>query len=203
MFSVGLDLGQKRDHSAIAVVERLETRKVYGTELSGIAVRHLERVRLGTPYPLVVERVKKLLGSWELRGRSGLAVDATGVGGPVVEMLRGARLGCEVLAVTITGGAHEVRVAGGYSVPKRDLLAELQVLLEKGELRIAKGVPEGGPLLRELMDVKFRQTESGRARMGADGYGQHDDLVIALALAVWRAKRKSNGGGGAGRLPGI
>ena len=25
-------------------------------------------------------------------------------------------------------------------------------------------------------------------RMGADGGGEHDDLVIALALACWRAK---------------
>ena len=26
-------------------------------------------------------------------------------------------------------------------------------------------------------------------RIGADGYGQHDDLVVALALAVWRARK--------------
>jgi hypothetical protein len=32
-------------------------------------------------------------------------------------------------------------------------------------------------------------------RIGADGYGEHDDLVIALALAVWRAKRRENGFG--------
>ena len=33
----------------------------------------------------------------------------------------------------------------------------------------------------------------GRVRIGADGCGEHDDLVIALALACWRAKRKENG----------
>jgi hypothetical protein len=31
---------------------------------------------------------------------------------------------------------------------------------------------------------------NGRVRLGADGCGEHDDLVIALALACWRAKRK-------------
>jgi hypothetical protein len=28
--------------------------------------------------------------------------------------------------------------------------------------------------------------------VGADGYGEHDDLVIALALACWRARRRQN-----------
>jgi hypothetical protein len=28
---------------------------------------------------------------------------------------------------------------------------------------------------------------SGRARLGADGHGEHDDLAIALALACWKA----------------
>ena len=31
-----------------------------------------------------------------------------------------------------------------------------------------------------------------RVRMGADGPGEHDDLVMAVALACWRAKRKEN-----------
>jgi hypothetical protein len=39
-------------------------------------------------------------------------------------------------------------------------------------------------------------------RLGADGCGEHDDLVIALALACWRAKRGQIGFG-TGRLTGI
>jgi hypothetical protein len=39
-------------------------------------------------------------------------------------------------------------------------------------------------------------------RMGADGYGEHDDLVIALALACWRARRREVVFG-TQRLPGI
>jgi hypothetical protein len=208
MFFAGLDLGQRRDHTAIAVVERRETRGAYGTpEFESLAVRHLERVPLGTPYPRVVERVREILGHEELQGRCSLAVDGTGVGGPVVEMLRAARLGCEICSVTITGGARERKDGdrGGeaWSVPKRDLMAGVQVLLERGELRIARKLKEAGPLTRELLDVKYRQIESGRVRMGAEGCGEHDDLVIALALACWRAKKRSGGGGGGGRLPGI
>src|SRR5271168_579719 len=124
MYFVGLDLGQRRDHSAIAMVERREVGRAYGArQFAGVRLRHLERVPRGTPYPRVVERVREIVGHWELAGRCSLTVDGTGVGGPVVEMLRWARLGCEVCAVTITGGTHEHKQGTGWSVPKRDLMA--------------------------------------------------------------------------------
>ena len=73
-------------------------------------------------------------------------------------------------------------------------------MLERGELRIAKGLKESRALVKELMDVKSKQTGGGRMRLGADGSGEHDDLVIAVALACWRARRQGNGFG-QGRLP--
>jgi hypothetical protein len=88
------------------------------------------------------------------------------------------------------------------SVPKRDLIDGIQVLLEKGQLRIGK-LREAGRLAQELADVKTSVSSAGRVRMGADGSGEHDDLVIALALACWRAKRRQNDWSGTGRLPGI
>jgi hypothetical protein len=196
MFYVGLDLGQSRDHSAIAVVERREA----------LLVRHVERVTLGTSYPRVVSRVRDILRGGELRGRCSLTVDGTGVGAPVVEMLRGAQIGCEISAVTITGGerAHSIQGAGGeaWSVPKQDLIAGVQVLLERGELKIARKMRDTGPLVRELLDIRVSQGRGGRMRLGADRSGEHDDLVIALALACWRAGRKQLAFGSR-RLPGI
>src|ERR1700679_1803773 len=122
MFYLGLDLGQKRDYSAVAVVERIDHRRAFqGTAFPKLLVRHVERLPLGTPYPLVVERVRAIVRSGELAGNCALAVDATGVGAPVVDMLRAARLGCELNAVVITGGE---RRAGSGTVPKRDLMAE-------------------------------------------------------------------------------
>jgi hypothetical protein len=122
----------------------------------------------------------------------------------VVEMLRGAGLGCEITAVSITGGERESRRAGLWvSVPKRDLIAGVQMALDHGELRIAGKLKERGALVRELMDVRMTAGPgTGRVRFGADGYGEHDDLVIALALAVWRARRKECGDRGE-RLTGI
>jgi hypothetical protein len=193
MFYLGLDLGQRHDPTAIAVVEKITNQ---------MRVRHLERVPLGTPYPGVVDRVREITRNRQMAGHCALAVDGTGVGAPVVDMLRAARLGCDIAAVTITGGERQHQRGYVWSVPKRDLLAAVQVLLERGELKLAKGLRELGPLMRELTDVRSTAGISGRVRMGADGCGEHDDLVIALALACWRAKRGQIGFG-AGRLPGI
>ncbi len=91
---------------------------------------------------------------------------------------------------------------GAWSVPKRDLIAGVQILLERGELRIAKALIEAGSLVRELLDMRITMAGNGRVRLGADGFGQHDDLVIALALSCWGARRTQIGYG-TSRLPGI
>ncbi|HWC95718.1 MAG TPA: hypothetical protein VG456_03180, partial [Candidatus Sulfopaludibacter sp.] len=58
-------------------------------------------------------------------------------------------------------------------------------------------MPEVRTLVRELVDVRVVGE-----RIGAEGAGQHDDLVIALALACWRARRPRIGYG-PGVLPGL
>ena len=201
MFYLGLDLGKLRDFSALAVVEREEARVGWSPANSPtvLRVRYLERIALGTPYTRVVARVAELTRHSNLNGVSHLIVDATGVGVPVVESLRAAQLGCRgMTAVTITGG-DRTRQASGYGVgehwhvPRTDLLAGLRMLLERGELKISKTMREAGTLARELMSM----------RSGAENLnGQHDDLVLAVALACWQAMRAKNGLGNQ-RLPGI
>jgi hypothetical protein len=197
---LGLDLGQRRDPSALVVVSPvIHARAFQGPVFEKILVRYAECLPLGTPYPKVVERVREVVQSDELRGACAIVVDATGVGAPVVDMLRAARLGCELNAVVITGGE---RGSGNGTVPKQDLMAELLVLLENGQLKIAR-MKETDRLMRELGDVRMSVNGSGRVRLGADGSGKHDDLVIALALACWRAKGRQHVGEGTRRLPGI
>ena len=70
-----------------------------------LSIRHLERLPLGLDYPAMVDRVSDLVSRPELSHCTTLIVDATGVGRPVVDMLRGARLPCRLMPVTITGGA--------------------------------------------------------------------------------------------------
>lgn len=193
MYLIGVDIGKSVDPTAIVIVERVDRR---------LGLCFAERMALGTSYPNVVERVRRIAMHEKVRGRCAVAVDATGVGAPVVDMLRAARLGCEIASVVISGGEKTTSAGGNaWNVPKCDLLAGVQVLLQRGELRIAPTLREAGALVRELTDVRMTPGSRGM-RMGADGAGEHDDLVIALALACWRAGRPMNGFG-TQRLPGI
>jgi hypothetical protein len=208
MFYVGLDLGRQRDHTAVAVLEREEMLRPYGPSVfQRMLVRHLERVPLGTCYPEVISLVRGIVRDEQIRGKCVLVVDGTGVGAPVVDGLRAAQLGCEICSVIMTGGEREHQNGGStWTVPKRDLIAGVQVLIEQGQLKIAEELLEAGALVRELLNMRISFVGhgggSGRARMGADGFGEHDDLVIAVALGCWRAQRKQIGLG-TQRIPGI
>jgi hypothetical protein len=212
VFSIGVDLGQRQDYSAVAVVERTEHR-IYRTDYlhwmgreeaapDEWVVRHLERMPLGTAYTAVTARVVELAQHRALAGNCRLVVDATGVGMPVVDMLRASRPGCEIAAVLITGGQGERFDGKVWHVPKLDLLARLQGLLEQKRLRISRRMRESGTLVRELTDMRSTRRASGRLRVGADGSGEHDDLALAVALAVWMG-RKGKVGEQRRRLPGI
>ena len=57
-----------------------------------------------------------------------------------------------------------------------------------GDLRIAASLPDAAVLARELQDFRVRFTEAGNATFNARE-GAHDDLVLALALAVFGLSR--------------
>ncbi len=193
-YFVGLDLGQRRDYTAIAVVERttefLGGRNPVTMEFLFKVhnrLRYLERVPLGTPYPDIVDRVRSIVTHRNLFMRCDLVVDATGVGTPVVDMIRAERLRCELFPVYIHGGDVSRRDGNNWKVPKRELITGLQLMLEMGSLELAEGMEHGETLVKELRDMRVEITLSGQETYGAWRSNQHDDLVFAVALAVWRA----------------
>ena len=60
----------------------------------------------------VTRRVAEVAGKGSLAGRKILAVDATGVGMPVVEMLAAERPGCEVRPVMLTAAWRNTMTGG-------------------------------------------------------------------------------------------
>ena len=189
---VAVDLGKIGDFTAIAVIEREEKRLAWMPSVDmGLRVRYLERMALGTPYTAVAARIQEIVPVAEAGGQCSVVVDATGVGEPVVDMLRASRMRCGLTAVSITGGEKAHGKGGWWHVPRHDLLGGVQVLLEQGELKIAKGLKDAGALVKELTSM---QTNGGG--------GGHDDLAMAVALGCWAARRPENGYGGQ-RLPGI
>ena len=71
-------------------------------------------------------------------------------------------------------------------MPKLKLVSQLQALLHEGKLQIQKELEDAAALVSELQDFKVNFTDSGRMQFGARE-GKHDDLVLALAIAVWDA----------------
>lgn len=194
-YFIGLDLGQSQDFTAIAILERVELIGPWDPELyahkkmAAMRLRYLERLPLGTPYPEIVEQVAHVARSGELRKQCYLMVDATGVGRPVVDLLRRADLDCCILPAVITAGHSESYSDGYYGVPKKDLIVGLQVLLQRGGLQIASGMKFSGALVEEMLAMRVRQTAHGREQYGAWREREHDDLVFAVALALWGAKK--------------
>jgi hypothetical protein len=107
-----------------------------------------------------------------------------------MDMLRRAELGCRSLwPVVITSGDVERYADGHYRVPKRDLIVGLQLLLQRRGLQIAKGMKFGPVLVREMAEMRVKITPSGNEQYGAWREGEHDDLVLAVALACWGARK--------------
>jgi hypothetical protein len=198
-FLIGLDLGQAQDPTALAVVHANgEQCFAQGTTAADqYTVPHLERFTLGTSYPKIVERVLELLVQRQ-PGRDTqplrhckLVVDRTGVGRAVVDLFK------EVLpktvpmvAVTITAGHHATFVAAdGWNVPKKELVGVLQALLQTRRMKIAKDLPNAQVLAQELANFQVKLTAAANETFGAWREGQHDDLVLALAIAAWVAER--------------
>jgi len=199
-FYVGLDLGQSNDYTALAVIEKVG--REGDRDDPDLHLRHLERYPLRTPYPDMVARVAALvedpkLSSTHLDRRlerrvleePELLVDATGVGRPVVDLFK--ERGLWYKAITITGGNRVTATGGGYGVPKRDLIGALEVPFHSGRLKVAAGLRLWETLRSELQT--FRRKVS--LTTGMDTYehwrkGDHDDLVLAAALACWGAERR-------------
>jgi hypothetical protein len=79
--------------------------------------------------------------------------------------------------VAITSGYQTNQLSGGYKgIPRPDLLTRLRTALATRKLTLPAGAPGQPDLLHEL--THFR----------SDGaQPEHDDLVFALALAIWQA----------------
>lgn len=177
----GLDLGQSKDYTALAIVER------HGEGDEAIFhARHLQRYQLGTSYPSIVADVGKLLTRDPLRRHNlTLAIDGTGVGAAVVDMFVGANFPADLCSITITGGDQVTKDGLAFRVPKRDLVGVVQVCLQTSRLKIASALPEAATLTNELQNFQVKITDAAHDTYGAWREGTHDDLVLAVALALW------------------
>lgn len=180
---MGLDLGQAADYSAAVVLER----RCYDSDFVGppyakvncVAIR---RWPLNTDYNDVVKNVLDL-------PCDALVVDYTGVGRPVVDMLRrrAQHIGYRgMIRPVVIAASHVVmrqktELRGKHwVVPKVDLVTSINSLQQRGLLALPR-CPETQMLLDEMDTFKMRYTKRSLAFEGT----KHDDLLMAAGLAAW------------------
>jgi hypothetical protein len=198
--TIGVDIGQRVDPTAIAVVEReerIEGRRFHpdgsvATSSTECRVwhhttRYLERLPLGTSYPAVARRLAELTA--RVNDRTGrrptLYLDATGVGKPVVDVLRDEKVAARLVAVYFTyGDRRTVEHNGPVTLGKAWLVSRMQALFQGNRLHLPPNHPEAQVMTDELLDYEIRVDKNANDTYGAFRVGSHDDLVTALGLAT-------------------
>jgi hypothetical protein len=195
----GLDLGKAVDPTALCVLDWVWPRPAAAplpTVRPGYNVTALKRWPLGTSYVDITQWLTRLFGAPGFRPAHGpppvLVVDETGVGAAVVEMVREAmtraRVEGHLVAVTITAGsAVTLPAPAHWRVAKKQLASVLVTLFSNRRLHIAD-VPERALLIREAEAFSVKITPEGNETFESWRDSEHDDLVLALALACWAAE---------------
>ena len=201
-YFVGLDLGQSADYTALAVLQTVKERVGEGSFRTVLHLRHLQRYRLRTPYTTIADGVVDVMRSGALtsdeydparhrvaKPKAELLVDKTGVDRGVTDILK--ERGLRFSGIVIHGGETMHKTDGSYHVPKRDLVAALEVPFNKGTLKIAEGLALW-PALREELQSFRRKQNPKTSHVSFEHWrdSDHDDLVLAVAMACWGATSK-------------
>lgn len=180
-YYLGLDCGQAKDYSALSILRQ---------ERERYDVVHLERLPLDMPYPQQIKKVFQIMNKKPLlRANKVLAIDYTGVGRPIWDLAKDR--GLNPIGIAIQGGNNvswnEDRTRA--SVPKRDLIAGLQIAAQNDNLKVACNLEFGPVLAEELQSFKVKiDPRTAHDSYGAWREGSHDDLILSCAIALWTAQ---------------
>jgi hypothetical protein len=184
-YIVGLDPGQANDPTAVVIIEHpsRDREPVY-------RVRALHRYPLGTSYPVIVDDISERLLTPPLARDSMLAIDATGVGAPVVDMFKNNPDLRDIYRITITSGYAVGGSGYDLTVPKRDLIMKAAILFQQRRVRIALSLPDTDALIGELLSYRIKTSDTGHQSFAPASSSDHDDLLLALSLALWTAEQR-------------
>jgi len=165
--------------------------------------RVFPRRPLGTSHELVAEMVAtNIMTHPDVGDRCQIAVDISGPGDGAIRHF--GEEGLEIQPVRIVGGFSETKVLGkdGYyrhHVARINLLSPLRAMIERKvqRLEILETTDEASILIQEMLNFDpAKGTDSSKTDQQLDWRtNMHDDLVFALALAVWSAESHGPGGG--------
>ncbi|MEM2293176.1 MAG: terminase family protein [Nitrososphaerota archaeon] len=158
-FYVGVDFGKHYDYSVVAVVERID---------DVLKLVHCHQFPLETSYASIIGYVKTICDRW--KNVISVYADQTGVGEYIVEDMNNAGIP-NVNGIVLTAQL------------KQEILGYMKQLMQNGKLFI----PYDSDLITEINVEKFELSKSGQIKF-SHPEGTHDDMLWALALAVYASK---------------
>jgi len=180
---IGLDLGQQYDFTVITAVSsyRTDHREITHT------LEYIHRFPLKMSYSVMANQVTSFVTSSRVKlYNPTLIVDFTGVGAPVYDML--VKNGLKPVAFTITGGTQpNITNRHKMSVPKRDMVASLQIALQNRNIKIPSNINELEQLKSEIQNFHIKIDKSSSTTFGALRDSVHDDIIMALCMSIWYA----------------
>jgi hypothetical protein len=180
-FTLGVDLGQARDHTALALVRRL---KNPGGDPS-FQIFALRQLPLGMSYPEQVKHVMGVLARPNLLGKTELVIDYTGLGRPVFDLF--VNSGASPIGINITAGENITNKGPIWHVDKANLVSRVVTLMQDNRCHVHQNVQAARSLIDELESFQAEYSETGRISYNARS-GKHDDLILAIAIALFRAE---------------
>ncbi len=190
---LGCDLGKIRDYTALCAIEKVLQ---YSNEMGNNSpvgepeyrLKYLERFPLNTDYDQQVDYTQLIFNDAVSRYNEkhtsiNLVIDATGPGLPMLDHFKKAIPSCK--GVYITAGSQVNREGSVFFVPKKDLVTNLQIIMQGRRLKFGKGIPEAEILKTELQNFSYKTTEAGNTTFEHWRERDHDDCVLAVAIALW------------------
>jgi hypothetical protein len=202
-FTLGVDLGQSIDPTAMTLIERRvmwdgkswtpkHGRQEGATDMLravhlGYWIRAVELLPLQTRYQTVVTSVAERLNHAAELGACELVFDETG-NRAAGDMLRAAVP--NAIACVISGGESDNSLGSRrFSLSKANMVSGLLAGIEVGDLKLATDLTDMDQFTAHLVDLRRKISSLGHSSFNA-AEGKHDDYVTAAGLAWWRASRK-------------
>jgi len=194
-FTLGIDIGQTSDFTAVVYAERLIMMEPNNTGITTtykpVYVFHiglLYRWPLNTAYFQIVKDVHEILFD-SGHPEAHLALDATGVGQEVATLFLEAHVANKLgkrrpSPYKITAGAGPDLFRNGYAmVGKIELVGVIQRYQQAGLLHISPHLELAPVIKAEMKNFQATISPGGHETMAART-GTHDDLLQALSLAM-------------------
>lgn len=179
-YIISLDPAQLNDYSALAVLECSELDNTY--RLVSLARRQHQ------PYTEIVAWAKKVFLNpkfndiKDVSTRPIFVLDVGGVGRAIKDMLTAE--GIQSVGIQLTGGESVSRNGDTYHVSKSFVIGKFLAAWDEGRVKVPSNASFWPLFEKELKAFRGEMSAMGRAKFEA-AQGEHDDLVMAVAQAVW------------------